>query len=156
MPGLKDRLVARALEEGFDLAKLCRPWHVGHVPDRLRAFLDKGYQGQTDHRATPRARPASPSARDTPCPETPSTGRAHAPHARVGTALQDRTLPPGPAPPACLSSPAWLLLAQNILGGGRRPGGKAPLFKNQDRHNAPAGEIREPDPPESRETPDVT
>ncbi|SHL50635.1 epoxyqueuosine reductase [Roseovarius litoreus] len=46
MPGLKDRLVARALEEGFDLARLCRPWDVGHVPERLKAFLDKGYHGQ--------------------------------------------------------------------------------------------------------------
>ena len=46
MDGLKDRLVAKALEEGFDLARLCRPWDVGHVPDRLAAFLDKGYHGQ--------------------------------------------------------------------------------------------------------------
>lgn len=46
MDGLKDRLVAMALEEGFDLARLCRPWDVGHVPDRLATFLDKGYHGQ--------------------------------------------------------------------------------------------------------------
>jgi len=46
MDGLKDRLVAKALEEGFDLARLCRPWDVGHVPDRLAAFLGNGYHGQ--------------------------------------------------------------------------------------------------------------
>jgi epoxyqueuosine reductase len=46
MDRLKDRLVAKALEEGFDLARLCRPWDVGHVPDRLATFLDKGYHGQ--------------------------------------------------------------------------------------------------------------
>ena len=46
MDGLKDRLVVKALEEGFDLARLCRPWDVGHVPDRLAAFLGKGYHGQ--------------------------------------------------------------------------------------------------------------
>jgi len=46
MDGLKDRLVAQALKEGFDLARLCRPWDVGHVPERLATFLDKGYHGQ--------------------------------------------------------------------------------------------------------------
>ena len=44
--GLKHRLVARALEEGFDLARVCRPWDVGHVPGRLAAFLEKGRHGQ--------------------------------------------------------------------------------------------------------------
>ena len=46
MDGLKDRLVAQALEEGFDACRICRPWDVGHVPPRLAAFLDKGYHGQ--------------------------------------------------------------------------------------------------------------
>jgi len=46
MDGLKDRLVAQALEEGFDACRICRPWDVGHVPSRLAAFLDKGYHGQ--------------------------------------------------------------------------------------------------------------
>ena len=46
MSDLKDRLVARALEEGFELARVCRPWDVPEVPARLRAFLDKGYHGQ--------------------------------------------------------------------------------------------------------------
>jgi epoxyqueuosine reductase len=44
--GLKQRLVARALEEGFDACRLCRPWDVGHVPARLAAFLDAGRHGQ--------------------------------------------------------------------------------------------------------------
>ncbi|MDZ7710239.1 MAG: tRNA epoxyqueuosine(34) reductase QueG [Roseovarius sp.] len=46
MDGLKDKLVARALEEGFDACRLCRPWDVGHVPARLAAFLERGYHGQ--------------------------------------------------------------------------------------------------------------
>ena len=46
MDTLKDKLVARALAEGFDLARVCRPWNVPLVPDRLAGFLDKGYHGQ--------------------------------------------------------------------------------------------------------------
>lgn len=38
--------MARALEEGFDLARVCRPWDVPLVPDRLAAFLEQGYHGQ--------------------------------------------------------------------------------------------------------------
>ncbi|MCG7573068.1 tRNA epoxyqueuosine(34) reductase QueG [Phaeobacter sp. CNT1-3] len=44
--GLKQRLVAQAIAEGFDLARICRPWDVPEVPDRLQAFLDAGYHGQ--------------------------------------------------------------------------------------------------------------
>lgn len=43
---LKDRLVAQARAEGFDSCRICRPGDVPHVADRLRAFLQKGYQGQ--------------------------------------------------------------------------------------------------------------
>jgi len=46
MGDLKDRLVARALEEGFDGARICRPWDVGHVPDGLAEYLARGYHGQ--------------------------------------------------------------------------------------------------------------
>ncbi|MEQ9260185.1 MAG: tRNA epoxyqueuosine(34) reductase QueG [Roseovarius sp.] len=46
MDELKRKLVARALEEGFEMARICRPWDVGHVPERLAAFLAKGYHGQ--------------------------------------------------------------------------------------------------------------
>ena len=44
--GLKQRLVTQARAEGFDACRLCRPWDVGHVPDRLAAFLARGYHGQ--------------------------------------------------------------------------------------------------------------
>lgn len=44
--GLKQRLVEQARAEGFDACRLCRPWDVGHVPDRLAAFLERGYHGQ--------------------------------------------------------------------------------------------------------------
>lgn len=46
MEALKDRLVAQALAEGFDACRICRPWDVPEVPDRLAAFLDAGYHGQ--------------------------------------------------------------------------------------------------------------
>src|SRR6056297_1609382 len=46
MDRLKDRLVAQARAEGFDACRLCRPWDVGHVPERLAEFLARGYHGQ--------------------------------------------------------------------------------------------------------------
>ncbi|KIC36052.1 tRNA epoxyqueuosine(34) reductase QueG [Leisingera sp. ANG-M7] len=44
--GIKDRLVAQALAEGFVSCRICRPWDVPQVPGRLQAFLDAGYHGQ--------------------------------------------------------------------------------------------------------------
>lgn len=46
MDDLKQRLVARAIEEGFDEARICRPGDVGHVPARLAEFLALGRHGQ--------------------------------------------------------------------------------------------------------------
>lgn len=46
MDSLKARLVAQAIHEGFDLARVCRPGDVPEVPARLAAFLGKGYHGQ--------------------------------------------------------------------------------------------------------------
>jgi epoxyqueuosine reductase len=46
MERLKQRLVAQALAEGFVACRLCRPWDVPQVPERLAAFLDAGYHGQ--------------------------------------------------------------------------------------------------------------
>ena len=46
MVALKQRLVSQALAEGFDLCRVCRPGDVPQVPERLKAFLDKGYHGQ--------------------------------------------------------------------------------------------------------------
>ena len=46
MGDVKDRLVARALEEGFDACRVCRPWDVPQVPGRLAEFLEKGRHGQ--------------------------------------------------------------------------------------------------------------
>lgn len=43
---LKDKLVAQALHEGFVACRLCRPWGVPQVPQRLAAFLRAGYHGQ--------------------------------------------------------------------------------------------------------------
>jgi len=46
MDRLKDRLVARALEEGFVAARVCRPDAVPDVPGRLSAWLEAGYHGE--------------------------------------------------------------------------------------------------------------
>jgi epoxyqueuosine reductase len=43
---LKGRLVARALEEGFVAARLCRPDAVPEVADRLQTFVAEGRHGQ--------------------------------------------------------------------------------------------------------------
>jgi epoxyqueuosine reductase len=43
---LKARLIERALEEGFVMARVCRPDAVPEVPDRLAAFVEAGYHGQ--------------------------------------------------------------------------------------------------------------
>lgn len=43
---LKERVVARALEEGFVMARVCRPDAVPEVAARLDAFVAAGYHGQ--------------------------------------------------------------------------------------------------------------
>lgn len=43
---LKRRLVERAVEEGFDDVRVCRPGSVPRVPERLAEFLKRGYHGQ--------------------------------------------------------------------------------------------------------------
>ena len=59
---LKDRLVARAIEEGFIAARVCRPDSVPQVAARLRAFLDAGYHGQMSWMAERIAWRSDPSA----------------------------------------------------------------------------------------------
>ena len=44
--GLKDRLLAQARDEGFVSCRICRPWDVPKVPERLETFLAAGYHGQ--------------------------------------------------------------------------------------------------------------
>ncbi len=46
MSGLKEKLVARALEEGFIACRICRPDAVPDVAALLKAFVDAGYHGQ--------------------------------------------------------------------------------------------------------------
>ncbi|MGI9369285.1 MAG: tRNA epoxyqueuosine(34) reductase QueG [Ruegeria sp.] len=43
---LKQLLVTQAMSEGFVACRICRPWDVPQLPDRLEAFLQKGYHGQ--------------------------------------------------------------------------------------------------------------
>ena len=43
---LKARLIERALEEGFVMARVCRPDAVPEVPERLSAFVEAGFHGQ--------------------------------------------------------------------------------------------------------------
>ncbi|WP_375174161.1 tRNA epoxyqueuosine(34) reductase QueG [Pseudooceanicola sp.] len=68
MTDLKNRLVDQALAEGFDAARICRPWDIPQAPERLKHFLEAGYHGQMgwmESRATWRADPAAlwPEAR---------------------------------------------------------------------------------------------
>ncbi len=42
----KSDIIARALEEGFVAARVCRPDAVPEVPERLAAFVEAGYHGQ--------------------------------------------------------------------------------------------------------------
>ncbi|MEL6888167.1 MAG: tRNA epoxyqueuosine(34) reductase QueG [Pseudomonadota bacterium] len=44
--GLKERVIARALDEGFVAARVCRPDAVPEVAARLAAFVEAGYHGQ--------------------------------------------------------------------------------------------------------------
>lgn len=46
MSDLKARLVDEAHQIGFDLTRVCRPWDVPEVPERLDAFVEAGYHGQ--------------------------------------------------------------------------------------------------------------
>lgn len=46
MSGLKARVVARALQEGFVSARVCRPDAVPEAADRLAAFVADGFHGQ--------------------------------------------------------------------------------------------------------------
>ena len=46
MDGLKDRLIARAREEGFAKLGICAPDAVPEAAGRLRAWLAAGHQGQ--------------------------------------------------------------------------------------------------------------
>ncbi|AZV79972.1 tRNA epoxyqueuosine(34) reductase QueG [Parasedimentitalea marina] len=43
---LKKALVERALDEGFVSCRICRPWDVPEVPNRLAAYIDAEYHGQ--------------------------------------------------------------------------------------------------------------
>ncbi|MEE3359244.1 MAG: tRNA epoxyqueuosine(34) reductase QueG [Pseudomonadota bacterium] len=45
MTDLKEKLVAEARDIGFELARVCRPWDVPQVPDRLGVFLSEGRHG---------------------------------------------------------------------------------------------------------------
>ncbi|MEM9580857.1 MAG: QueG-associated DUF1730 domain-containing protein, partial [Pseudomonadota bacterium] len=42
---LKSKLVAEANETGFNLCRICRPWDVPQVPQRLAEFVAKGRHG---------------------------------------------------------------------------------------------------------------
>lgn len=44
--GLKKDLVAQALEQGFVSCRICRPWDVPEVPERLAAYIEAEYHGQ--------------------------------------------------------------------------------------------------------------
>ncbi|WP_103910829.1 tRNA epoxyqueuosine(34) reductase QueG [Thalassococcus halodurans] len=45
MTDLKEKLVAEARDIGFELARVCRPWDVPQVPERLGVFLSEDRHG---------------------------------------------------------------------------------------------------------------
>ena len=59
---LKDRVIARALEEGFVMARVCRPDAVPEVADRLAAFVAAGFHGQMGWMAERMAWRGNPAA----------------------------------------------------------------------------------------------
>lgn len=48
MDDFKRKLIEQAHAEGFDLTRICRPWDVPQVPERLAEFLAKGRHGQME------------------------------------------------------------------------------------------------------------
>ncbi len=62
MDGLKERLVGQALAEGFVACRICRPWDVPEVPDRLAEFVEAGYHGQMGWMADRMAWRGNPAA----------------------------------------------------------------------------------------------
>jgi epoxyqueuosine reductase len=62
MTTVKERLIARALEEGFVKVGVCRPDAVPEAAGRLRAFLDAGRHGQMGWMAEREAWRGSPAA----------------------------------------------------------------------------------------------
>ncbi|MEM8577899.1 MAG: tRNA epoxyqueuosine(34) reductase QueG [Pseudomonadota bacterium] len=62
MQALKDQLVARALDEGFVAARVCRPDAVPQVAERLAAFVAAGRHGQMGWMAERMAWRGDPSA----------------------------------------------------------------------------------------------
>ncbi len=46
MDAFKEKLLAEACEVGFSALKICRPWDVPEVAERLKTFVDAGYHGQ--------------------------------------------------------------------------------------------------------------
>jgi epoxyqueuosine reductase len=62
MTGMKERLVARALQEGFVKVGVCRPDAVPEAAGRLRAFLAAGRHGQMGWMAEREAWRGNPAA----------------------------------------------------------------------------------------------
>ncbi|WP_223426817.1 tRNA epoxyqueuosine(34) reductase QueG [Tateyamaria pelophila] len=62
MSALKERIVARALGEGFVAARVCRPDAVPEVAERLAAFVDAGFHGQMGWMAERMAWRGNPAA----------------------------------------------------------------------------------------------
>ena len=59
---LKARLQKKSQSEGFDDMRICRPWSVPQVSERLNKFLDKGYHGQMNWMAERSQWRSDPSA----------------------------------------------------------------------------------------------
>lgn len=57
---LKAFLLSEAIEKGFDICRVARPDSIPDAPERLKAFIDAGYQGTMDWMAETSERRADP------------------------------------------------------------------------------------------------
>jgi epoxyqueuosine reductase len=91
MEGLKDRLIAQALAEGFDACRICRPWDVPQVPARLADFLEAGYHGQMTWLAERSAWRGDPAALWPEARSVIMLGESYAPDADPLAALKQKS-----------------------------------------------------------------
>jgi epoxyqueuosine reductase len=91
---VKERLVARALEEGFVKVGVCRPDAVPELAERLRAYLAEGRHGQMSWMAEREAWRGSPAALWPEARSVVMLAEAYTPDAdpMAGLAQRDRGL----------------------------------------------------------------
>lgn len=88
---LKDRIYARALEEGFVAMGVCRPDAVPEIAQRLDAFVEAGYHGQMDWMAERMGWRGNPAALWPEARSVIMLAESYSPEADPRLALEDGT-----------------------------------------------------------------